>query len=79
MTEILFKLFGETAKRVEILLKEGKTFNYIVDSVEGRLIIKVYVDNDSGYICVDCLTTIYENELTFLEDKQPIHKECLKP
>ena len=76
MTQPIFKLFDDTAKRVEILLKEHKTFNYVVDSEEGRLIIKVYAD--SGYICLDCYKIIYENELTFLEENIPIHRECLE-
>ena len=75
MTEPIFKLFGKEAEKIKSLLKENKTFNYIVDSVEGRIIIKVYAD--SGYICIDCQEAIYENDLTFLEDKIPIHRECL--
>lgn len=43
MNEPIFKLFGATAEKVKSLIAEGKEFKFIEDSVEGRLVIKVYV------------------------------------
>ena len=49
---------------------------YVVDSVEGRTIIKAYID--SGYICPACTQPISEEDLSFSEAKGPFHTECLK-
>jgi len=40
--EILFKLFGETAKKILKILKEGGELRYDNQGVEGRTVLNVY-------------------------------------
>ena len=44
----IFELYGFTAKKVAQLIAEGKTFRFEVDSVEGRTVIKVYVEDKNA-------------------------------
>ena len=42
MAEILFKLFGETAKNVLKILQEGGKIRFDKQSVEGRTVVNAY-------------------------------------
>lgn len=44
MPEPIFKLFGNDAKKVIKAFKENKFLRYRVEHVEGRLVVKVFVE-----------------------------------
>ena len=44
MDEPVFVLFGEKAKKMIKALEKNKVIRYRNDSVEGRTVLKVYVD-----------------------------------
>ncbi len=43
MSEPIFKLFGEGAKKLIKALNENKLLRYKQESIEGRTVVKVYV------------------------------------
>ncbi|KKK52200.1 hypothetical protein LCGC14_3107310 [marine sediment metagenome] len=43
MTEPIFKLFGEGAKKLIKALKEGKLLRYKQEYIEGRICVKIFV------------------------------------